>query len=565
MKSTYQNLTKAELIQALVARDKKSRTVSRKPAAEPRDRLLHDLQVHQEELEAQNQSLRQARQLLEESRSRYAELYDLAPLGYVTLDGEGLIREINLTGAAMLGLERSRLIGLPLSRLVVAGDRPLFRRHLRSSQSKADLGTIELHLVRSDHSSLYVELHSVPFVDAESKTRGCLTAITDISERKRMEQAAHESEIIFRAIFNGAGVGMALTDTQGLLRQTNPALQEMLGYTGRELCAMTFEQITCPEDLPADLALYAELVAGTRESYQIEKRYRSKDGHVWWGRLTASVVRDRRGEPLYGIKLVEDITAAKQAAAEIDRLHQGLEQRATELAEANQELDSFSYSVSHDLRTPLASIDQLARMVLQHYAAQIPADVQRYLNLIDENALAMSRLIDDLLAFSRMSRQPLHKQAVATADLVRQVLANLASAEFNHPVELVVGDLPPCHADSALLTQVWVNLLSNAFKFTSKGAAARIEIGSSREENETVYFVKDNGAGFDMDQADRLFRVFQRLHAEEDYAGTGVGLAIVDRIVRRHGGRVWAEAKVDKGATFYFVVDGRETGARQVI
>ncbi len=143
-----------------------------------------------------------------------------------------------------------------------------------------------------------------------------------------------------------------------------------------------------------------------------------------------------------------------------------------------------------------------------------------------------------------------------TADLVRRVLENLKSANSVRQVAIVIGELPPCQADPVLLTQVWVNLLSNAWKFTSNCGNARIEIGSSHDENETVYFVKDNGVGFDMEQADRLFGVFQRLHAEEDYPGTGVGLAIVERIVRRHGGRVWAEGQVGQGASFYFTLAG---------
>jgi PAS domain S-box-containing protein len=556
MGNNYERMTKAELIKKFHAQEKKARPPAPKTAAVPYDRLVHDLQVHQEELEAQNQALREAQQLLEESRSRYAELYDLAPLGYVTLDGGGLVREINLTGAAMLGLERSRLIGAPFSRYVANEDKPVFREHLRCCQTETDLGVTEVHLNRKDGTTRHVELHSVPIQDRLRKTRGCLTALTDIAERKRMEQAVHESEALFRAIFAGAGIGMALADTTGRLRQTNPALQAMLGYTAKELGAMTFAEFTHPDDVSSDRAFHAELLAGKRKYYQIEKRYRRKDGQLLWGRLTASLIRDSQGEPLYAIRLVENITANKEADAEINQLQQDLVQRATELAMANQELESFSYSVSHDLRTPLASIDGYARVVLQDYGPQLPAGALRFLNLIHENALAMSRLIEDLLTFSRMSRQPLNKQSVATADLVRQALVKLSSSQSDRPAEIIIGDLPRCQADPTLLTQVWVNLLSNALKFTGKCSNAHIEIGSSDRENETVYFVKDNGVGFDMEQADRLFGVFQRLHAEEDYPGTGVGLAIVERIIRRHGGRVWAEAQVGRGACFYFTLAG---------
>jgi light-regulated signal transduction histidine kinase (bacteriophytochrome) len=252
--------------------------------------------------------------------------------------------------------------------------------------------------------------------------------------------------------------------------------------------------------------------------------------------------------------LVEDITGKKLAEAKINELQQDLERRAAELTMANQELEAFSYSVSHDLRTPLATIDIFARLALKDYGPQLPTDVQSYLNLVHENVEAMNRLIADLLTFSRMNRQPLKKQPVETRKVVREVLANLRSNQSDRHVQVVIGNLPPCQADPALLTQVWVNLLSNAWKFTSKCENARIEIGSSHAKNETVYFVKDNGVGFDMQQASRLFGVFQRLHSEEDYPGTGVGLAIVERIVRRHGGRVWAEGEPGLGASFFFTL-----------
>lgn len=554
MRTNFEQMTKAELIKALRAAERKGRASTPRTTVVSYNRLVHDLQVHQEELEAQNQALREAQQLLEESRSRYAELYDLAPLGYVTLDGEGRIQEINLTGAAMLAIKRSRLIGLPFIRYVANEDKPVFREHLERCEAENESRVTEMHLNRKGGSPLYVELHSVPIQDAAGKTKGCLTAMIDIAERKRLEQASHESETLFRAIFAGAGIGMALVDAEGHMRQTNPALQAMLSYTDEELGAMTIAEFTHPDDLATDLAQWAELVAGNREGYQVEKRYLRKDGRLVWGRLTVSLIRDAQGNPRYGIRLVEDITGKKQAEAKINELQQDLERRATELTMANQELESFSYSVSHDLQAPLASIDTFARMALEDYGPQLPTDAQSYLNLIHENAEAMNRLIADLLTFSRMSRQPLKKQPVETREVVREVLANLRSNQSDRHVQVVIGDLPPCHADPALLTQVWVNLLSNAYKFTSKCDNARIEIGSTHAENETVYFVKDNGVGFDMEQASRLFGVFQRLHSEEDYPGTGVGLAIVERIVRRHGGRVWAEGEPGLGASFYFTL-----------
>ncbi len=518
------------------------------------DRLLHELQVHQVELEAQNQELREAHALLEESRDRYADLYDLAPIGYVTLTAGGLVQGINLPGAAMLGIERSRLIGLPFTLYVANGDKARFRAHLRHCQNELGPATIELHLKRKDGCTLDMELHTVPIPDRAHKSASYLSAMSDTTERKRMEAAVRETESRFRAVFAHAGIGIAVGDLRGRILQSNPALQEMLGYSEAELANKDFAAITHPDDRQLDADRFAELLHGERDRFQIEKRYLRKDDTVLWARLTGSLVRDSRGEPLWGIGMVEDIGERKRAEGEIRELNLVLERNATELAIANQELDSFAYSISHDLRTPLASIDSLSRVMQRDYGSELPVEGRRVLNLIHENALAMSRLIEDLLGFARTSRQPMNKQTVAMAELVREIIGKLKSAEASRRVEIVIGDLPPCEADPALLSQVWINLLSNALKFTRKNENTRIEIGAFNQDNDTVYFVRDNGAGFDMEQAGRLFGVFQRLHSEDDYPGTGVGLAIVERIVRRHGGRIWAEAAVGQGAHFFFTL-----------
>jgi light-regulated signal transduction histidine kinase (bacteriophytochrome) len=193
--------------------------------------------------------------------------------------------------------------------------------------------------------------------------------------------------------------------------------------------------------------------------------------------------------------------------------------------------------------------------LLEEFAPQLPSEAGRYLKTIRESSQQMGHLIDDLLAFSRLSRQPLNKQPVAMDNLVRQALADLGTEQEGRHVEISMGELPPCQADPGLLRQVWINLLSNALKFTRQREMARIEIGcQTNADGEPVYFVKDNGTGFDMQYAGKLFGVFQRLHRAEEYEGTGVGLAIVQRIVHRHGGRVWAEAEPGQGATFYFTI-----------
>lgn len=230
-----------------------------------------------------------------------------------------------------------------------------------------------------------------------------------------------------------------------------------------------------------------------------------------------------------------------------------LRQTNEQLVAANKELEAFTYSVSHDLRAPLRAVDGFSRILMEKYGADMPPDGKRYQNLIRDNAKQMGQLIDDLLAFSRLSRQPLKRQTVETSTLVREVLQDLRQDALNQ-APVTIKDLAACHADPALLKQVYVNLISNAIKYTRKSESAFVEVGCQRDNGSPVYYIRDNGVGFDMKYADKLFGVFQRLHRAEEYEGTGVGLAVVQRIVQRHGGRVWAEAAVNKGATFFFTL-----------
>lgn len=235
-----------------------------------------------------------------------------------------------------------------------------------------------------------------------------------------------------------------------------------------------------------------------------------------------------------------------------------LQQRAELLETANKELEAFSYSISHDLRTPLRAMSGFSRILIDEHGQQLTKDVKGYLHKILRNTQQMSNLIDDLLLFSRMGRQVINMQKVSCEDIIIKALEELENEQAGRKIRLVVGKLPMCQADPVLIKQVFVNLLSNALKFTAKKKIAKIAVGFEKINKEAVYFVKDNGVGFDMRYVDKLFGVFQRLHSSADFEGTGVGLAIVQRIIQRHGGRVWAEAEVDKGAVFYFTLGGSD-------
>jgi len=246
--------------------------------------------------------------------------------------------------------------------------------------------------------------------------------------------------------------------------------------------------------------------------------------------------------------------AVRRLRNENEELQRRVRARTEQLEAANKELEAFSYSVSHDLRAPLRSIRAFTEILVQEHGGQLTPEAREITDRITVNAARMGKLIEDLLAFSRFTRQSLNRQPVDMEAVVSDVLDEIKKTHEGREVAVSIGALPACQGDPALLRQVWMNLLSNAFKFTRHKEEPRVEVGSTEGPEEVVYFVRDNGAGFDMQYAQRLFGVFQRLHSADEFEGTGIGLSIVQRIIKRHGGRVWAEAEEGRGATFFFSI-----------
>jgi PAS domain S-box-containing protein len=292
-----------------------------------------------------------------------------------------------------------------------------------------------------------------------------------------------------------------------------------------------------------------------------EFRIIHRNGQIKWiSHMTQPVWDDKVGRVVRVYAAGQDITIRKQIEGQLRELNEELESRVVnrtvQLEAINRELESFSYMVSHDLRAPLRAIDGFSNILMAEYAEDLPDEAKRYLALVSENVAQMRKLIENLINFSHMNRKSLIIEKVYPADLVRESLNELRNERNIAEVEIVTGDLPPFSGDPAMMKLVFQNLISNALKFTRKRPHARIETGSFRKGQQVVYFVRDNGVGFDMHYRNKLFGVFQRLHPETEYEGTGLGLAIVQRIIHRHEGSIWAEGEVDKGATFYFTVGG---------
>ncbi len=387
---------------------------------------------------------------------------------------------------------------------------------------------------------------------------GAVLVISDITAAWRAEQALRDSERRYRNLFESNPHPMWVYDLQTRYFLTvNDAAVAHYGYTRDEFLAMTLDDILPTEDVltrsPALIGPESPALSPPREW-----RHRLKDGSVIVVEMSSHLL-EFDGRPAR-IVLANDITQRTRAQEALRHLNETLEQRVqertSELALANRELESFSYSVSHDLRAPLQVIDGFGRALSSRYAGALDEQAHHYLNRIRINTRQMSQLIDDLLSLAHVTRTDITAEPLDLAARAHNVVEQLRALEPDVTVEVEIDAAMPCVGDARLLTIVLENLIGNAWKFSSKAESPRIRIGSREEHGETAFYVADNGAGFDMAYADKLFKAFQRLHAASEFPGTGIGLATVHRIITRHGGRVWAQSAVGQGATFLFTLKG---------
>jgi PAS domain S-box-containing protein len=389
--------------------------------------------------------------------------------------------------------------------------------------------------------------------DGDGKVRFLFGTIKDITERKQGEEALRESEAQFRSYIEYSPMGVFIFDEQGRYLRVNPAAARITGYTQEELLTMSIPDLLQPESRALAASHFRQL-AGTGHIFgEFECRHKDGSSGFW-------AVEAARLSPSRYLAFVADISKRKAAEAMVGRMTEELEQRVRErtaqLEASNGELEAFSYSVSHDLRGPLRGIDGFSRALLSDYQDRLDETGRHYLARIRLGAQRMGQLIDDLMKLSRINRSELESVPVDLSGLCRQVLDGLVQADPGRRVEVAIQPDMRAQADRHLLLVVLENLLGNAWKFTAKCQDARIEVGESADAGERSWFIRDNGAGFEMAYREKLFQAFQRLHSMDEYEGTGIGLAIVQRIIHRHGGRVWAEAEPGTGATFCFTLPG---------
>lgn len=380
----------------------------------------------------------------------------------------------------------------------------------------------------------------------------------EIDRRLRAEQKARQYGDEIRDLYDYAPCGYHSVDENGTFLRINETELEWLGYRREEIEGVkSIFDLVCPEDQSCYREVFQGMLRG-EPVRDLRLRFVRKDGSLLPVLLNASVLRDVSGKFLSTRGVLLDMTEKLGDEEKILDLNRTLLERNIQLEVTNGELEGFSYSVSHDLRAPLRAIDGFSRILEDDYAGKLDAEGERVIGVIRNNTRKMSNLIDDLLAFSRMGKKAFSWTLVDMNELVREILSGILSARENETaVEVFTSDLPPAWGDRTLLTQVWTNLLSNAVKFSGKSDKPSVHVDGTTESEEIVYTVRDNGVGFDMQYYEKLFKVFQRLHSQAEFPGTGVGLAIVQRVISRHGGQVWGESVPGEGATFHFSLPKR--------
>ena len=516
-----------------------------------------------EELAREVGDRRRAEQALRLSQSRFSRLDDAGILGILVADLEGNLREANSAFLRMVGYTSEEVLAgkLRWSDMTPPEWLKLDERAVDQLKREGIATPWEKEYLRKDGSRLPILL-GVAMLDAPSEE--CVAFILDLTELKKTERALRESEARKAAVMEAALDAIVLMDHEGKIAEFNPAAERTFGYTRAEVLGKLLADVLVPATLRAQhnhglsryLATGEEHVLGRR----IEVPGLRRDGSQFPAEVAVVQIQSE-GTPVF-MGYIRDITERRQAAeaAMLRKAKEGAE-------EANAELEAFSYSVAHDLRAPLRAINGFSTALREDWGDKFDAEAKDSLTRIISGAERMAELIDALLALARLTRTELVREAVNLTEVAQAVIEQLRAAEPNREVEFLAAPGLVTTGDPQLLRALLENLLGNAWKFTSKVNRAQIELGGEEAGGVLNYYIRDNGAGFDMTHVGKLFAPFRRLHSGADYEGTGIGLATVQRIVRRHGGRVWAEGAENQGATFRFTlsVGSQPEGARSWI
>lgn len=471
-------------------------------------------------------------------------------------DKRGNLTYVNDKFCEISGYSRKELIGKSYSMLSSGAHSRIFYDNLWDTISKGRTWYGELQDRNKEGGLYWVDTSIVPFVDEHGVPYQYIGIQTDITERKLAEEVNARLGRILDESLNEIYI---FNSVDFRFLRVNRGAEENLGYSRDELYLKSAYDIKPEFDRETFAEYVGPLLRGECEELNFETTHQRKDGSTY--PVDVHLQLSRAETPFVFVAIILDITERKEAERKLqeyrEHLEEMVEERTINLTEVNRELESFCYSVSHDLRSPLRSIDGFSLALLEDYGDKLETDAQDYLGRVRASTQRMGQLIDDLLKLSRVVRSDMKMLNVDMASLARKVERQLCERYPERKVEFIVNENLCANGDSRLLLAMLENLLGNAWKFTAKKDNARVEFGESEQDGRKVYFIRDNGAGFDESYVHKLFEPFQRLHSMQEYEGTGVGLATVQRIIRRHGGDVWAEGKINQGATVYFTLGGK--------
>jgi PAS domain S-box-containing protein len=508
---------------------------------------------------------RQRRHAAEEAWRRSEERFRMlvehvSDYAIYMLDAGGHVITWNEGAQRIEGYRAEEIIGQHVSRLFtseeVAGNKPQRTLELAKKEGRSEE---EGWRARKDGTPFWARVILTALRNDLGELYGFSRISQDLTERKRAEENLRRSEERFRLLVEGVqDYAICLLDTDGRVISWNSASERIEGYRSQDLVGQHFSFVFNQEDQRCGRPQQALEVASAQRHFEGEFWLVRKDGSGYWANVVLSALHADDGRLIGFTEVIRNITERKRCQDEIQRwnaeLEQRVNQRTAQLEVANKELEAFSYSVSHDLRAPLRHIEGFIAMLRESAEKNLNEHQQQLLQVIDSSAKKMDRLIDELLAFSRTARAEMLQRKVDLVAVLEQARNELRSQSQGRKIKWTVHPLPEIDGDPAMLRQVLINLLANSLKYTARCTQTEIEVGSSQSEREYIFFVRDNGVGFDSGYAHKLFGVFQRLHPAHEFPGTGIGLAIVRRIIARHGGRTWAEGEVDHGATFYFSI-----------
>jgi PAS domain S-box-containing protein len=438
------------------------------------------------------------------------------------------------------------------SALIHPDERDLVRAALDEAIKQKTEYFIEFRVTWPDRTTHWLASRGRARYDASGNPIRMSGVTAEITQRRQAEEA----RAFLASIVSSSDDAVVGKDLQSRVVSWNVGAERMFGYTAAEMLGHPITLLLAPDRLDEEPKIIEEVKRGRTRHFETIRIH--KDGHPIDVSLTISPILGPDGKIIGVSSIARDITDRIRAQEQVLRLNSELEhrvqERTAELTAANQEMEAFTYSVAHDLRAPLRHIDAFTRILYEDFSSLLPPEAIRYLENIRGGSQNMSRLVDDLLNLARVGRQELKRQPTPLGDIVNQVVNELKSEAQGRNIEWKIRSLPVVQCDAGLMKLVFANLLSNAIKYTRPRPVAVIEVGANKTNGSSTVFIRDNGVGFNMKYVDKLFGVFQRLHRAEEFEGTGVGLATVDRIIRKHGGAVWAQAEVNKGATFFFTL-----------